>query len=177
MLVQGTGGVSLFAAQFALAAGLRVIATSSSMAKLERLRSTLGISDLVDYRARPAWHEAALACTRGEGVDQVIDVGGAVTLAESFKATKFGGTVSVVGLLAGVATIDPLPILFRALRVDGVRVGSTRMLQSMVHALETLRIEPIIDEVFPLERATDAMAKLEAGAHFGKIVVRLDDGA
>lgn len=174
LLVQGTGGVSLFAAQFALAAGLRVIATSSSEAKLERLRATLGIADLVDYRARPEWHEVALEATGGAGVDQVIDVGGAQTLTESFKATTFGGTVSVVGMLGGVVEkLDPLPILFRALRVDGVRVGSTRMLESMTEALERIRIHPIVDEVFPLEQATLAMAKLQAGTHFGKIVIRL----
>jgi NADPH:quinone reductase-like Zn-dependent oxidoreductase len=175
VLVQGTGGVSLFAAQFALAAGLRVIATTSSAAKRERLQATLGISDVVNYRETPAWHERVLELTSGEGVDQVIDVGGAPTLAEAFKATRFGGLVSVVGLLGGVgATLDPLPVLFRALRLEGVRVGSTSMFETMNHALEALRVEPVIDQVFPFERAGEALARLESGQHFGKVVVRVD---
>ncbi len=175
VLVQGTGGVSLFAAQLARAEGLRVIATSSSAAKLERLKTTLGVSDVINYRETPAWHERVLELTGGEGVDQVIDVGGAHTLAESFKATKFGGSVSVIGLLGGLGvTIDPLPVLFRALRLEGVRVGSTSMFETMNRAFEALRIEPVIDEVFPLERAAEALAKLDSGKHFGKIVVRVD---
>jgi NADPH:quinone reductase-like Zn-dependent oxidoreductase len=174
VLVQGTGGVSLFAAQLARAEGLRVIATSSSAAKLERLKAALGVSDVINYRETPAWHEPVLELTGGEGVDQVIDVGGAPTLAESFEATRWGGRVSVIGLLGGLGvTIDPLPVLFRALRLEGVRVGSTSMFEAMNRALEALRIEPIIDEVFPIERAAEALAKLDSGQHFGKIVVRV----
>lgn len=175
LLVQGTGGVSLFAAQFARAEGLRVIATTSSAAKSERLKAALGVSDVVNYRETPAWHERVLELTSGEGVDQVIDVGGGATLAESFKATRLGGTVSVIGFLGGSGvTIDPLPVLFRVLRVEGVRVGSTSTFEAMNRALETLRIEPVIDEVFPIDRAAEALAKLDSGNHFGKIVVRID---
>lgn len=175
VLVQGTGGVSLFAAQLARAVGLRVIATSSSAAKLERLKSELGVTSLVDYRETPAWHVKALELTNGEGVDQVIDVGGTGTLAESFRATRYGGIVSLIGLLTGVgAETDPLPVLFRALRLEGVRVGSTTMFAAMNRALEELLITPVIDEVFPLERASDALAKLESARHFGKIVVRIE---
>jgi NADPH:quinone reductase-like Zn-dependent oxidoreductase len=175
VLVQGTGGVSIFAAQLARAEGLRVIATSSSADKRRRLQTELGVSDIIDYRATPAWHERVLELTGGEGVDQVIDVGGTGTLAESFQATRYGGTVSVIGLLTGVgAATDPLPVLFRALRLEGVRVGSTAMFEAMNRALEVLRIAPVIDEVFPIERARDALVKLEAGKHFGKIVVRID---
>jgi NADPH:quinone reductase-like Zn-dependent oxidoreductase len=174
VLVQGTGGVSIFAAQFARAEGLRVIATSSSADKRRRLQTELGVSDVIDYRATPAWHERVLELTGGEGVDQTIDVGGAGTLAQSFQATRYGGAVSVIGLLTGAAATDPLPVLFRALRLEGVRVGSTVMFEAMNRALEVLRIAPVIDEVFPIERARDALGKLEAGKHFGKIVIRIE---
>jgi NADPH:quinone reductase-like Zn-dependent oxidoreductase len=174
LLVQGTGGVSLFAAQLARAEGLRVIATTSSEAKAARLETELGVSDVINYREVPAWHARVRELT-GEGVDQVIEVGGTGTLAESLQATKYGGTVSLVGILTGVgAATDPLPVLFRAIRLEGVRVGSTSMYEAMNRALEVLRIRPVIDEVFPIERANDALAKLEAGKHFGKIVVRIE---
>lgn len=168
VLVQGTGGVSLFAAQFARAAGLRVIATTSSAAKAKRLLD-LGVEETIDYRATPAWSTKV----RG-GADLIIDVGGAGTLAQSFAAAKNGATIAVVGLLTGVgAEIDPLPILYRALHVEGVRVGSTAMHERMNVALEQMQLRPVIDEVFPFDRAHEALAKLEAGRHFGKLVVRV----
>ncbi len=174
VLVQGTGGVSLFAAQLALRAGLRVIATSSNAEKIERLKE-LGIADVINYRETPAWHEKVLELTSGEGADHIIDVGGGGTLKESLRAIRYGGTVSVIGLLTGVGReIDPLPVLFRASKLDGINVGSTRMFEAMNRALEAYRLKPVVDEVFPLERAAHALAKLEAGKHFGKIVVRID---
>lgn len=174
VLVQGTGGVSLFAAQLARAAGLRVIATSSSPAKIERLRA-LGVTDTIDYRQHPDWHEEVLRLTGGEGVDRVIEVGGAGTLPRSLQAVKAGGVVSLIGLLTGLGSqIDPMPILFRAVRVEGVLVGSRQSCVELTTALETHAIRPVIDEVFPLERASDALAKLAAGKHFGKVVIRLD---
>lgn len=175
VLVQGTGGVSLFAAQFARAAGLRVIATTSSPAKAARLRAELGVEDVIDYRATPNWSAEVLSRTNGRGVDRVIDVGGAGTLAESFQATANGGTVAVVGLLTGRGSaIDPLPILYRALHVEGVRVGSTHMHETMNAALDQLRLKPIIDEVYSFTDAPKALAKLESGRHFGKLVVKID---
>lgn len=174
VLVQGTGGVSLFAAQLARAAGLRVIATSSSAAKIERLRA-LGVTDAIDYRQRPEWHEEVLRLTRGEGVDRVIEVGGAGTLPRSLQAVKLGGVVSLIGLLAGIGDpIDPMPILLRAVRVEGVMVGSRQSFIDLLSTLEAHAIRPVLDEVFPLERASDALARLAAGKHFGKIVIRLD---
>ncbi|WP_437878409.1 zinc-dependent alcohol dehydrogenase family protein [Sorangium sp. So ce513] len=174
VLVQGTGGVSLFAAQLARAAGLRVIATSSSAAKIERLRA-LGVTDAIDYRQHPEWHEEVLRLTRGEGVDRVIEVGGAGTLPRSLQAVKPGGVVSLIGVLAGVGDqIDPMPILLRAVRVEGVMVGSRQSFIDLLSTLEAHAIRPVLDEVFPLERASDALARLAAGKHFGKIVIRLD---
>ncbi|MGK3994432.1 zinc-dependent alcohol dehydrogenase family protein [Sorangium sp. So ce1024] len=174
VLVQGTGGVSLFAAQLARAAGLRVIATSSSAAKIERLRA-LGVTDAIDYRQHPEWHEEVLRLTRGEGVDRVIEVGGAGTLPRSLQAVRPGGVVSLIGVLAGIGDqIDPMPILLRAVRVEGVMVGSRQSFIDLLSTLEAHAIRPVLDEVFPLERASDALARLAAGKHFGKIVIRLD---
>ncbi|NUP12186.1 MAG: NAD(P)-dependent alcohol dehydrogenase [Polyangiaceae bacterium] len=174
ILVQGTGGVSLFAAQLARAHGLRVLATTSSAAKAARLKE-LGAEVVVNYRDVPEWQTEILRATNGEGVDQVLEVGGGGTLKRSFEAVKFGGLVSVIGLLTGVGPeVDPLPILFKALHVEGVIVGSRHAFQRMNRALERFQIHPIVDEVFPLSRASDALAKLERGAHFGKIVIRVD---
>ncbi|WP_437640306.1 zinc-dependent alcohol dehydrogenase family protein [Sorangium sp. So ce854] len=174
VLVQGTGGVSLFAAQLARAAGLRVIATSSSAAKIERLHA-LGVADTIDYRQHPEWHEEVLRLTRGEGVDRVIEVGGAGTLPRSLQAVKPGGVVSLIGLLTGIGDpIDPMPILLRPVRVEGVMVGSRQSFIDLLSTLEAHAIRPVLDEVFPLERASDALARLAAGKHFGKIVIRLD---
>lgn len=174
ILIQGTGGVSLFAAQFALASGMRVIATTSSAHKAERLRK-LGVADVINYRELPEWQNDVLRLTNGEGVDHVIEVGGGGTLRRSLQSVRFGGTVSVIGLLSGFGhEIDPLPVLFRAARLEGIIVGSIQAFERMNRALETLAIKPIVDEVFPLENAIQALAKMQAATHFGKIVIRVD---
>ena len=174
VLVQGTGGVSIIAAQLARAAGLRVIATSSSAKKLDKLRE-LGITDLVDYRANPEWQTEVLRLTGGEGVDHVLEVGGAGTLPRSFQAVMRGGAITLIGILAGVGSqIDPLPILGKGIRLQGLSVGSVAMLEALNRSLEATRIEPVIDEIFPFARAPEALAKLEKGAHFGKVVVRVE---
>ena len=174
VVVLGTGGVSIFAAQLALAAGLRVIATSSSDAKITRLHE-LGVHRVINYRSTPEWQKEVLQLTGGEGADQVIEVGGAGTLPRSFEATRTGGLVSLLGLLTGIGTaIDPMPVLFKGLRLEGLTVGSVAMFESMNRSLEATKIVPVIDEVFPFERATDALKKLEAATHFGKIVIRID---
>lgn len=173
VVVQGTGGVSLFAAQLALAAGYRVIATSSSAKKLERVRA-LGVTDVIDTRAEPEWQKVVLDATGGIGADHVLDVGGTGTLPRSFQAVRVGGTISLIGLLSGAgAELDPLPILFRNIRVQGFSVGSVHDQEALGHLLEARKITPIVDEVFPFERAPEALAKLEDGAHFGKIVVAI----
>ncbi|UJR83240.1 Hypothetical protein I5071_53070 [Sandaracinus amylolyticus] len=173
VLVQGTGGVSLFAAQLALASGARVIATSSSEAKLARLQ-TMGVRDLVHTGTHPEWHEQVLRMTGGEGVDHVLDVGGAATLARSLQAVRVGGRVAVLGLLGGMGqTIDPLPILFRSVTVEGMHVGSVSMLERLSRAIDRLAIQPVVDEVFEVRDAPRALAKLAASTHFGKIVIRV----
>ncbi len=150
-----------------------MIATTSSEEKAARLRK-LGIADVIDYRRTPEWQKDVLALTGGVGVDQVIEVGGAGTLARSFEAARFGGTISLIGLLTGVGGhVDPLPVLFKGLRLNGVLVGSVDGFEAMNRALTLSQLRPVIDEVFTLDNAAAALAKLEAGKHFGKIVVRL----
>ena len=174
VVVQGTGGVSVVAAQLALASGLRVIATSSSDAKLTRLKE-LGVHDVINYRTTPEWQKEVLRLTGGEGADQIIEVGGTGTLSRSFEAVRTGGTISLIGLLTGLgSTIDPMPVLFKAIRLEGIVVGSVTMFESLNRALEALRIVPVVDEVFPFARAVDALKKLAAGSHFGKLVIQID---
>ncbi len=174
VVVFGTGGVSVFAAQIAIAAGLRVIATSSSDDKIARLRE-LGVRDTIQYRSRPDWEKEVLRLTDGRGADLVVDVGGAATLPKSFEATRVGGTVSLIGVLTGLAEqVNPLPVLFKNIKLEGISVGSVASFENMNRAIEQHRLVPVIDEVFPMDRAPEALRKLEAGTHFGKIVVRVD---
>ena len=174
ILVQGTGGVSIFALQLARAAGAAVIATSSSAAKRARLEE-MGAATTIDYRQEPKWGDAVRAATGGRGVDIVVEVGGAGTFDESVKALRFGGTMSLLGILAGTAgPIDTYAIFQKNLRVHGIYVGSVVMFEALVRALEASRIAPIIDRVFPFDEARGAYEHLASGAHFGKVVIRID---
>ena len=174
ILVQGTGGVSIFALQLARAAGAGVIATSSSAAKRARLEA-MGAATTIDYRLDPKWGDAVRAATGGRGVDVVVEVGGAGTFDESVKAVRFGGTMSLLGILAGTAgPIDTYAILKKNVRVHGIYVGSIAMFEDLVRALEASGVEPIIDAVFPFAAARAAYEHLSSGKHFGKIVIRVD---
>lgn len=171
VLVQGSGGVSIFALQFAKAMGATVIATSSSDEKLERLKA-LGADHLINYKAEPNWGAAARKLTDGRGVDHVIEVGGSGTMPESITAARVGGHISVIGVLAGVA--GPIPtvlIMAKNLRVIGLTVGSRRHQLDMIRAIEANAIKPVIDTHFPLERLADAFRHQESNKHFGKICV------
>lgn len=171
VLVLGTGGVSVFALQFAHAAGARVIATSSSDAKLERARA-LGASDGVNYKQVPEWQAAVRELTGGAGVDHVVEVGGPGTLQRSIAATRLGGSVSLIGVLTR-GQIDPLPILGGGVIVRGVYVGSRQMFEAMNRAISLHRIVPVIDRVFAFEQAREAYDTLKAATHVGKIVIRI----
>jgi len=171
VLVQGSGGVSIFALQFARMSGARVIATSSSQAKAERLKQ-MGAEAVIDYRATPDWDKEAMTLTGGRGADIVVEVGGAGTLPRSFLAARTGGTIAVIGLLSGMATLDPMPILRRNLRVQGLYVGSTQMFEAMNRAIEAGGIVPVIDKVFPFAEARDAYRHLKSQNHFGKVVIK-----
>ena len=169
VLTQGTGGVSIFAVQFAKAAGATVVATSSSDEKLERLKA-LGADHLINYRATPDWGAAALKLTGGRGVDHVVEVGGPATLAQSMAATRVGGHVSVIGILTGVGGDFPLVLaLVRQLRLQGVLVGSRRQQQDMVKAIDASGLKPVIDQRFPLDEIVAAFRRQESNRHFGKI--------
>ena len=171
ILVQGTGGVSIFALQFAKATGAKVIATSSSDEKLSRL-SDLGADHLINYKETPAWGMKVLELTKGAGVDCVIEVGGAGTLDQSMLATRVGGHVALIGVLAGFAgPVQTALLMAKNLRVQGLTVGSRAQQLDMIRAIEANRIRPVISDHFPLEQLADAFRHQEANKHFGKIVI------
>jgi NADPH:quinone reductase-like Zn-dependent oxidoreductase len=172
VLVLGTGGVSIFALQFARMHGAKVIATSSSDSKLARLRE-LGAAGVINYRTTPNWDAQVLEMTGGEGVDHVIEVGGAGTLAKSIHAVKLGGRISLIGLLAGGGQIDPMPMLLKSVTLQGIFVGSREMFEEMNRAMEINSVHPVVDRVFPFAQARDAYRYLESGAHFGKVCIAL----
>jgi len=171
VLVQGTGGVSIFALQFAKAMGATVIATSSSDEKLERLKA-MGADHLINYRADERWGATAQKLTGGRGVDHVVEIGGAGTMDQSIAACRIGGHIAVIGVLAGYAgPVSTVSIMGKQLRVVGLGVGSRRQQQDMVHAVEATGVKPVIDSHFPLEGLADAFRHQASGKHFGKICV------
>jgi NADPH:quinone reductase-like Zn-dependent oxidoreductase len=172
VLLLGTGGVSVFALQFAKAAGLRAIVTSSSDEKLERARS-LGAAETVNYKKIPDWEEVARKVTDGVGVDNVVEVGGSNTLPKSLRAVRVGGLVSVIGLLSGVEpTVAPTGILMNSIRVQGIYVGSRWMFERMNRAIAFHNIKPVIDRVFSWTEFPEALRYMEKQQHFGKICLR-----
>ncbi len=171
VLTQGTGGVSIFALQFAKLCGARVIATSSSDAKLERVLK-LGASDGINYKATPEWGGRARELT-GAGVDHVVEVGGAGTMPESMRAVRMGGRISLIGVLSGAGQFNPTPVLMKNLRVQGIFVGSREMFEAMNRAIALHQLRPVIDRVFPMSEVRAALHHMESGAHFGKVVIRL----
>ncbi|KAJ5156685.1 Polyketide synthase enoylreductase [Penicillium capsulatum] len=178
VLVQGTGGVSMFGLQFAKAAGATVIATTSSPQKAEKLKK-LGADHVIDYKADPNWGETARKLTpEGAGVDHIIEVGGSGTLQQSFKCIKFEGIISIVGFLGG---LDPktqpavLETLTNICTVRGVYVGSKALMRDMVRAIEANDIHPVVDDkVFTLDQTRDAYEYMIAQKHLGKLVVKIN---
>ncbi len=173
VLVQGTGGVSMFALQFAKAAGARVIATSSSDQKLQRL-TEMGADHVINYRDTPKWGKEAKALTGGRGVDEVVEIGGPGTLAQSIVASRVGGHISLIGVLTGVSGEVPTAAFFSAnLTMSGITVGSRDDQEAMIRAIEASDIKPVIDREFPLGELGDAFRHQQAQAHFGKIVLTI----
>lgn len=171
VLLQGTGGVSIFGLQFARAAGYRTIITSSSPAKLERAKA-LGADHTIDYKATPEWARAARDITGGRGVDFVMEVGGATTLTQSLRAIALTGHIAIIGVLGGAA--EPLQIgqmIATGAKLQGVMVGSRAMFEAMCRAIETHRIAPVVDRTWPFTSAVEAFQAMAAGEHFGKIVL------
>jgi NADPH:quinone reductase-like Zn-dependent oxidoreductase len=172
VVAQGTGGVSIFGLQLARLLGARVIITSSSDEKLARARA-LGAAEGVNYRAMPEWGDRVKELTAG-GADLVLEVGGAGTFAQSLRAVRPGGQVSLIGNLTGTATEVVLTsILMRRVRVQGILVGSRESFEAMNRAIALHRLRPVIDRVFPLAEARAAFEHMAAARHFGKIVIRL----
>ncbi|YCH23547.1 NAD(P)-dependent alcohol dehydrogenase [Pseudomonas sp. D1-3] len=171
VLVLGSGGVSIAALQIARMMGASVIATSSSDEKLERLRQ-LGADHTINYRQTPDWGKRVLELTDGRGVDQVVEVGGPGTLAQSITAVRVGGHIDLIGVLTGRQGEVPTALLMaKQVRLQGLIVGSRRHQQDYVRALEQSGVRPILDQSFPLEKLADAFRLQESGRHFGKIVV------
>ncbi|UQI39652.1 zinc-dependent alcohol dehydrogenase family protein [Vreelandella venusta] len=169
VLVLGTGGVSIFALQFAKMMGARVIATSSSNEKLTRLRE-LGAEHTINYKETPDWGKAVKALTNGEGVDHVVEVGGPGTLPQSIEAVKIGGHIALIGVLTGrEGEIPTAKLMAKQAKLQGLIVGSRRHQIEMVRAIEAANLKPIIDREFALSDIADAFRHQESGEHFGKI--------
>ncbi len=173
VLVEGSGGVSIFAIQFASLLGARVIAISSSDAKLARARE-LGAAHTINYKTNPDWDQEILRITNGEGVDHVVEVAGGATLSKALKALKSGGQIGVIGFLDGAKTeIDLLTVIGKRARIRGVLVGSRDAFERMNQFLARHQLRPVIDKVFGFDQVRAAFDHLASGKHFGKIAIRV----
>lgn len=173
VLLQGTGGVSIFALQFAKIHGAKVIITSSSDEKLERAKQ-LGADFTINYKEREDWDKAVMEITEKRGVDHVVEVGGAGTLQRSLNAAKLGGHIAVIGVLSGKGEFNPTTILMKALKLHGIFVGSREMFEAMNNCISENNLKPIIDKTFDFEAAKDALKTMESASHFGKITVKIN---
>jgi len=172
VLLQGTGGVSIFALQFAKAAGARVIITSSSDEKLERTKA-LGADEVINYKTTAEWDKRAKELTAGVGADHIIEVGGAGTFNKSLRAIRIGGRISVIGNLSGnVTEVNLISILMQNICVQGMLVGNRDGFEAMNRAIALHRIRPVIDRVFSFDEAPEAFKYMSSGSHFGKICIR-----
>ncbi|CAN5281539.1 NAD(P)-dependent alcohol dehydrogenase [soil metagenome] len=173
VLLQGTGGVSIFALQLASVYGTNTIITSSSDEKLEHAKK-LGANQTINYREREDWDKAVLELTEKRGVDHVVEVGGAGTMQKSLNAVKMGGHIAVIGVLSGAGEINPVSILMKAVKMQGIFVGSRQIFEQMNQMLCLhSHLKPIIDKVFEFKEVKDAFKYMENGSHFGKIVVKI----
>lgn len=171
VVLQGTGGVSIFGLQFAKAAGYRTVITSSSDEKLARAKA-LGADHLVNYRTTPDWAKAVREATGGAGADFIMEVGGAGTIQQSLRAVKIGGHIAIIGVVAGGGEgVNPAVLIGNNARLQGLSVGSRDMFEAMCRAIELHRIEPVVDKVFPWSEAREAFKAMQGGEHFGKIVL------
>ncbi|MCR5880952.1 NAD(P)-dependent alcohol dehydrogenase [Phenylobacterium sp. J367] len=171
VVLQGTGGVSIFGLQFAHAAGYRTLITSSSDDKLERARG-LGADHLVNYKDTPDWSKPVREATGGRGADFIMEVGGGGTIDQSMKAVRIAGHISIIGVVAGMgAGFNPAGLIGNAAKLQGVFVGSRDMFEAMCRAIELHRIRPVVDKVFPFTEVQAAFRAMQAGEHFGKIVL------
>lgn len=170
VLTLGTGGVSLFAVQFAKLFGARVISTSGSAEKIERLHG-LGVTETVNYREREDWDSAVSELVGKPGVDHVVEVGGAGTLTRSINSVRIGGHVALIGALTGAAGFNPMNVFMKSIRLQGIYVGSRALFEQMNKAITVNKLKPVIDRTFSFDEAREALAYMESGSHFGKIVI------
>jgi NADPH:quinone reductase-like Zn-dependent oxidoreductase len=173
LVIQGTGGVALFALQLAKTIGARVILLSSADAKLDRA-GKMGADELINYKKSPNWQDVVREKTSQIGADLVLELGGGGTLARSIEAVKIGGRISLVGVLTGFeGQINPLPIMRKSLTVNGIYVGSRDMQEQFHRVLEVNEIHPVIDRVFHFDQVKEAYGFMQSARHFGKIVIDL----
>ena len=172
VLTLGTGGVSIFALQFAKLFGARVISTTGNEDKVDRLRQ-LGADDVINYRSREDWDSAVMDVTGKRGVDHVVEVGGAGTLGKSIASVRLGGHVAMIGALTGPGDFNPITVFMKAIRLQGIFVGSKAMFEDMNRAIEVAKLKPVVDRVFDFGEARQAMEYMQTGAHFGKVVINI----
>jgi NADPH:quinone reductase-like Zn-dependent oxidoreductase len=171
VVLQGTGGVSIFGLQFAHAAGLRTVITSSSDEKLARAKA-LGADTRVNYRGTPEWSKPVRAATGGVGADVILEVGGGGTIEQSMRAIRIGGHIAIIGVVAGAGNpFNPASLIGNSAKLQGLSVGSREMFEAMCRAIELHRIAPVVDKVFPWTEARAAFETMAGGEHFGKIVL------
>lgn len=173
VLTLGSGGVSVFALQFAKIFGAKVIATTGSGGKLERLKE-LGADEVINYKLREDWDNAVLELTGKTGVDHVVEVGGTGTLAKSVAAVRYGGHIALIGALTNNGEFSHVPVFMKAIRMQGIFVGSKKMFEDMTRVIDLHKIRPVIDRVFEFAQAREALKHMESGSHFGKIVIRIN---
>lgn len=175
VVIQGTGGVSIFALQFAKLAGARVLGTSSSDEKLRQAK-TLGLDEGFNYKENPDWSSWVREQTNGEGADLIVEVGGPKTLEQSIRAVRMGGTIAQIGILSGTEEkLSVTSILMRQIRLMGIYVGSRAMFQGMSQAIGNSKMRPTVGKLFPFSQAVEAYRFLESGHHFGKVCISLNN--
>jgi NADPH:quinone reductase-like Zn-dependent oxidoreductase len=174
VLLQGTGGVSIFALQLASVLGCRIIITSSSDEKLEKAKE-LGATDFINYKTTEDWDKKVLELTEKRGVDTVVEVGGSGTMQKSVNAVKVGGHVAVIGVLSGKGDFNPTSLLMKSARLQGIYVGSRQMFEDMNRVFcQHTHLKPVIDKTYEFGEVKDALKYMESGSHFGKIVVKIN---
>ena len=172
VLTLGTGGVSVFAVQLAKLSGAHVISTSGSDDKIAKLHD-LGADETINYKTREDWDTAVLELTGKRGVDHVVEVGGAGTLARSINAVRVGGHVAMIGALTGPGEFNPTSVFMKAIRLQGIFVGSRTMFEDLCRAVLSSKLEPVVDRVFDFDQVREALHYMESGSHFGKVVVTI----
>lgn len=173
VLVLGTGGVSIFAAQFALASGAIVIVTSSSDEKLQ-VAKKLGVQHTINYTKNVKWDEEVLKITSGRGVDHIIEVGGPNTILKSINAVRYAGWIHIIGFVSGGDNGIPVTLaILKTITLRGILIGSVKQFEDMNRLLTARQIRPVVDKVFSFEEATEAYTYLESQHHVGKVVIKL----